>query len=98
MFLYYDNKNHSFSLEQTETSECVFQTYTGNSYDDRIGWKKGINPAIYKDNVKLVISTNFWPEKLVVNTSMLIFIYMRFISFLCLDYTIMGVLFFYSIR
>ncbi len=62
MNLYYDSKVHMFGLKQTETSESVFETYASSDVE-RIGRKKGTNPAIIKDNVKLLISTNYWPEK-----------------------------------
>lgn len=58
MKLFYDSKTLQFCLNETETTECVFETYNS----ERTGWKKGKNPEIKKGNVKLKIATNFWPD------------------------------------
>ena len=59
MKLYFDNLNNEFSLKETETNECVFETY---ERDERIGWKAGTNPIIKKGPFEILIGTNFYPK------------------------------------
>ena len=62
MSLFYDESTHRFSVEKTETNECVFLSYDGR--DEHIGWsKKNNETTITKANITIKIQTNFWPEK-----------------------------------
>lgn len=59
MNLYFDNTNNMFSTTQSETNECVFESY---ERDERIGWTAGSNPAIKKGPFEIIIGTNFYPK------------------------------------
>lgn len=59
MKLYYDNECNLFSLTNSETYECVFESYDRN---DRIGWEAGRNPVIRKGPLEIIIGTNFYPK------------------------------------
>lgn len=52
---------HRFGVEKTETNECVFETYDGTN-KEHIGWGKENVKNINKDDIKLIIKTNFWPD------------------------------------
>lgn len=61
--LFYDENSHQFSTKKTSTNECVFLSYDG-SETEHIGWgKKNNETTIIKGNVKIIIRTNFWPER-----------------------------------
>jgi hypothetical protein len=61
--LFYDENSHQFSTKKTSTNECVFLSYDG-SEKEHIGWgKKNNETTIIKGNVKIIIRTNFWPER-----------------------------------
>ncbi|MBR3432464.1 MAG: hypothetical protein IKH05_02835 [Bacteroidaceae bacterium] len=62
MSLFYDESTRQFSLVKTETNECVFLTYSGQG--KHIGWDEKDNLSkIIKNNVRIDIHTNFWPDK-----------------------------------
>ena len=61
--LFYDENSHQFSTKKTSTNECVFLSYDGSEKEHK-GWKK--NPdetTISKGNIKIIIKTNFCPER-----------------------------------
>lgn len=61
--LFYDENSHQFSTQKTSTNECVFLSYDGSEKEHK-GWKKDPNETtIAKGNIKIIIQTNFWPEK-----------------------------------
>ena len=61
--LFYDENSHQFSTKKTSTNECVFLSYDG-SEKEHIGWGKKYNETtITKGNIKIIIQTNFWPER-----------------------------------